>query len=117
MHRPAFRDLGGVRRSLQPFNGLPRPGMIGRSQRPRGPQQMKLRLIGRFALLVLAAGPALADEPSVLAPGASPELLQEQGAGEGPAWHPSLGLLTSGGGDIVRRDLGGKVSVYRQGGG
>ncbi len=25
-----------------------------------------------------------------------PQLLQESGAGEGPAWHPELGLLTSG---------------------
>jgi gluconolactonase len=31
--------------------------------------------------------------------------------------HPTLGLLTSGGGDIVRRDLGGRVSVYRKGAG
>ena len=48
-------------------------------------------------------------------PGASPGLLQEQG--EGPAWHQSLGLLTSGGGGIVRRDPGGRDSVYRKGAG
>lgn len=49
----------------------------------------------------------------ILAPGAKPELLQEEGAGEGPAWHPQLGLLTSGEGNINRRDRDGKRSVYR----
>ncbi|WP_442510690.1 SMP-30/gluconolactonase/LRE family protein [Novipirellula sp. SH528] len=42
-----------------------------------------------------------------------PELLQDHGAGEGPVWHPRLGLLTSGEGNINRRDLAGKTSVYR----
>jgi len=45
----------------------------------------------------------------------APEMLQEHGAGEGPAWHPKLGLLTSGDGDVVRRGLDGNVSVYRKG--
>lgn len=53
-------------------------------------------------------------EKSVLAPGAEPELLQEHGAGEGPAWHPELGLLSSGEGNINRRDRDGKSSIYRQ---
>ncbi len=48
-----------------------------------------------------------------MAPGAKPQLLQETGAGEGPAWHPELGLLTSGDGHIMRRDRDGKASVYR----
>lgn len=43
-----------------------------------------------------------------------PELLQEHGAGEGPAWHPELGLLTSGEGNINLRDKSGKSYVYRQ---
>jgi gluconolactonase len=51
---------------------------------------------------------------SVVAPGAKPQLLQESGAGEGPAWHPELGLLTSGEGHIMRRDRDGKMSVYRK---
>jgi gluconolactonase len=79
-----------------------------------------MRLEGRRALVVLAAlavRPAFAEGPGILAPGARPELVQERGAGEGPAWHPKLGLLTSGGGDIVRRDRDGKVSVYRKGAG
>ena len=43
-----------------------------------------------------------------------PELLQETGAGEGPAWHPELGLLTSGEGNINLRDRSGKQTVYRE---
>ncbi len=42
----------------------------------------------------------------------SPVLLQESGAGEGPAWHPELGLLTSGEGNINRRNKDAKVSVF-----
>lgn len=50
----------------------------------------------------------------VFAPDAKPQLLQEHGAGEGPAWHPELGLLTSGDGHIYRRDRNGQVTVYRR---
>jgi gluconolactonase len=81
---------------------------------------MNLQQTGRLALAfltLLATKPVAAQEPAILAPDASPGLLQERGAGEGPAWHPTLGLLTSGGGDVVRRDLGGRVSVYRKGAG
>jgi gluconolactonase len=53
-------------------------------------------------------------QDSVVLPGEKPVMLQEHGAGEGPAWHPKLGLLTSGGGHIYRRDLAGKVSIYRE---
>jgi gluconolactonase len=64
-----------------------------------------------FALLVLLSPtPPAADPPQ-------PVLLQSTGAGEGPAWHPELGLLTSGEGHVMRRDLGGKVSVYVEGAG
>lgn len=58
---------------------------------------------------------ASADEPrSVVAPGDKPVLLQESGAGEGPAWHPELGLLTSGDGHVMRRSREGQSSVYLQ---
>jgi gluconolactonase len=39
-------------------------------------------------------------------------MLQETGAGEGPAWHPELGLLTSGNGHIMRRSRDGASSVF-----
>lgn len=68
--------------------------------------------------ILLALCPALltADD-SVLEPGAKAEMIQEHGAGEGPAWHPKLGLLTSGEGNINLRDKAGKSSVYRKGAG
>lgn len=42
-----------------------------------------------------------------------PKLLQEHGAGEGPAWHPEKGLFTSGEGNINLRSLNGETSVYQ----
>lgn len=57
--------------------------------------------------------PVRGDEP-VLETAAKPQLLSETGAGEGPAWHPELGLLTSGDGHIMRRDKAGQMSVYRR---
>src|SRR3954453_21554557 len=65
------------------------------------------------AVVILLQCACSAEEP-VLATPEGPRMLQEQGAGEGPAWHPELGLLTSGGGHIYRRDRGGKVSIYRE---
>jgi gluconolactonase len=62
--------------------------------------------------LVLCLTTAAFAADSVVAPGARPQLLQESGAGEGPAWHPELGVLTSGEGHIMRRDRDGKLSVY-----
>ena len=56
---------------------------------------------------------ATADE-AILAPGKTPKLLQQTGAGEGPVWHPELGLLTSGDGHIMRRDLSGKQTIFRK---
>ncbi len=42
----------------------------------------------------------------------SPKMLQSHGAGEGPAWNDDLGLLTSGEGNVNRRDIHGRSSVY-----
>lgn len=62
-----------------------------------------------------AAFVAEAADDAPFAPGTKPELLQESGAGEGPAWHPELGLLTSGGdGHIWRRDRDGKQTIFRK---
>ena len=43
----------------------------------------------------------------------APQQLLEQGAGEGPAYHPELGVLFSGEGQIQRYDLQGKLQLYR----
>ena len=44
----------------------------------------------------------------------SPTQVLDQRAGEGPAWHPFHGLYFSGGGDITRIDLTGRVTEYRK---
>jgi gluconolactonase len=56
------------------------------------------------------AKPDSAD--GILEGDSAPELLQEQGAGEGPVWHPELGLLTSGEGHVMRRAKDGTISIY-----
>jgi hypothetical protein len=61
---------------------------------------------------LLATGRGLIAQP-IAAEGERPVMLQERGAGEGPAWHPELGLLTSGGGHIYRRAKDGTVSIQR----
>ncbi len=42
-----------------------------------------------------------------------PRMILEKGAGEGPAWHPKLGMLFSGGGHIQRLTRDGQLTVYR----
>src|SRR5262245_39931086 len=67
-------------------------------------------------ILFLLGTPA-ADEP-VFEPGAALKVLAEgETAGEGPAWDPDLGVLTSGAGNINRYDRAGQSSVYRKGAG
>ena len=51
---------------------------------------------------------------SVFEAGASPVQLLDTGAGEGPAWHPQLGLLFSGGGRIGQYTTDGQAAVYRE---
>ena len=74
--------------------------------------RIRVRWLGLIGMLFSTA--SIATENVIVEPGQSPVMLQEEGAGEGPAWHPDLGLLTSGGGHIYRRDLTGKSSVYRK---
>ncbi len=48
-------------------------------------------------------------------PDAEPVEILKSGAGEGPAWHPELGILFSGDGHIQRWDVQqGQFSVYRE---
>ncbi len=67
-----------------------------------------------LSLIALGISSVAPADDTVLAPDAKPRLLQERGAGEGPAWHPELGLLTSGDGHTYRRDRDGKVTIHRK---
>lgn len=85
------------------------------SRKPRMTVESYARWLCVCAALLGMRRPVGADGPrSVIAPGDKPVLLQESGAGEGPAWHPELGLLTSGDGDVMRRSRDGKASTYLQ---
>lgn len=66
------------------------------------------------ALLAVVLPASAADEP-IFAPGAKLKVEAEKGsAGEGPAWDPIFGVLTSGNGNIHRLSRDGKSSVYRE---
>ncbi len=78
-------------------------------------------LIHFFALallpfLALAGCSTVQNEaPTVWAKGAIPQEILTSGAGEGPAWHPELGLLFSGDGNVQRwSPEEGKLDVFRE---
>ncbi len=67
-------------------------------------------------LLLLISIPAFAGD--IFAPDATLKVESAKGeGGEGPAWHPELGVLTSGNDNICRLSLDGKATVYREGAG
>jgi gluconolactonase len=69
-------------------------------------------------LALVAVGQSLADEEAIFAPGAKLKVEAGEGSGgEGPAWHPKLGVLTSGNGHTYQLDLDGKSRIYRKGSG
>jgi prolyl oligopeptidase len=57
-------------------------------------------------------------EEAIFEPGAKLKVEAGGGVGgEGPAWHPKLGVLTSGNGHVNQLDREGKSQVYRKGAG
>jgi len=75
-------------------------------------------LLSLLMCAALALAPRAAAQEPIFAPGAKLKVEAEGGVGgEGPAWHPKLGLLTSGNGHINQLDRKGKSAVYRKGAG
>jgi gluconolactonase len=74
-----------------------------------------MRYAVAICLLSLAAL-SWAQEPAIFAPGAKLKIEAEgDGGGEGPAWHPKLGVFTSGNnGHIYLLGLDGKSRIYRK---
>lgn len=66
-----------------------------------------------LTFLLVPSFPAADD--SIFAAGAKLKVEAEGGvADEGPAWHPELGLLSTGNGHINQLDLKGKSRIYRK---
>ena len=66
-----------------------------------------------LTVMLIAAIPAWADE--IFDPKSKLKVEAGDGVGgEGPAWHPELGVLTSGNGNINRLSHDGKSSIYRK---
>src|SRR5262245_36708745 len=75
---------------------------------------MRYSTLVAVSLLLTLASFVSADE-AIFAPGASLRLEAGGGAGgEGPAWHPKLGVLSSGNGHIYQLDRKGKSRIYRK---
>src|SRR5260370_40445445 len=65
-------------------------------------------------VLISLASRASAQD-AIFAPGAKLKVEAEGGVGgEGPAWHPKLGLLTSGNDHINQLDRAGKSRIHRR---
>lgn len=68
-----------------------------------------------LGLVCVLCSVGLADDQPIFENGAKLKVLASgDTAGEGPAWDPKLGILTSGAGNINRFDHNGKSSVYRK---
>src|SRR5947209_13211290 len=62
--------------------------------------------------------PASGAEEAIFEHGAKLKVEAAGGAGgEGPAWHPKLGVLSSGNGHVYRLDRAGKSTIHRKGAG
>ena len=73
--------------------------------------------LASLAIIFVTLQTHLHADDAVFARGAKPKLVLKSGAGEGPAWHPKLGLLMSGDGNVNRLGLDGKLHVYLKGAG
>ncbi len=66
-----------------------------------------------LALVVWRPGCYAAATSAVFPPQAKPAQILSEGAGEGPAWHPEMGLFFSGQNQIRRLDRAGSLHIYR----
>src|SRR5262245_50441797 len=83
---------------------------------PEAPPMCRQLLLA-LCLILLIACAARADEP-IFAPESPLKVVAENGAGgEGPAWDPKLGVLSSGNGHINQLDRDGKSRIFRNGAG
>ncbi|HZY84874.1 MAG TPA: SMP-30/gluconolactonase/LRE family protein [Gemmataceae bacterium] len=77
-----------------------------------------MRCLFVVAVSVSLLAPAGRAEEAIWAPGAKLKVEAEGGAGgEGPAWHPKLGVLSSGNGHVYQLTRDGKSRIFRKGAG
>jgi hypothetical protein len=108
-------DAGDAEQNLKPITNdfflLGRP--------PMRAANCALSCLGLSATILLSL-PLLSqaadkETDDIFVPGANLKVEGKEGAGgEGPAWHPKLGVLMSGGGHIYRLDRQGKLSIHRK---
>src|SRR5690349_11697944 len=65
--------------------------------------------------LLFVVSSAFAADDAIFEPGAKLKVESKDGSGgEGPAWHPKLGVLTSGNGHTYQLDPQGKSTIWRK---
>jgi gluconolactonase len=76
-----------------------------------------MRFAAMALILMVVPTTLCAQEPAIFEPGSKLKVEAEgEGGGEGPAWHPKLGVFTSGGdGHLHLLGLDGKQKIYRKG--
>lgn len=76
---------------------------------------MRCCFVAGLWILLLLSPAVWAGEEAIFAPGEKLKTLAGGGVGgEGPAWDPELGLLTSGNDNVNRLDRKGKSTIYRK---
>jgi gluconolactonase len=74
-----------------------------------------IRSVALSLVLAAALARATCAQEAIFAPKAVLKVEAEGGAGgEGPAWHPELGVLMSGNGHTYRLDREGKLHIFRK---
>src|SRR5437763_16500870 len=76
-----------------------------------------MRYLFYIPLCLAALLPAWAadTDDAIFEPGAKLKTESGKGSGgEGPAWHPKLGVLTSGNNHIMQLDRDGQSKIYRK---
>src|SRR5262249_25679367 len=118
---PATWSCGSSRSSTpsSPCSSSARSGSSrwtgGREGRPPLTTRRRSMRLARATLVMLSLASAATAEEAIFAPGGKLKVEAGKGAGgEGPAWHPTLGVLTSGAGHIWQLDPAGTSRIYRK---
>jgi gluconolactonase len=84
----------------------------------KNPDLIAFTLLAAAGIFATGCSTSQKESAPIWASDETPKELLSSGAGEGPAWHPELGMLFSGDGNIQRwNPETGELSVFREGAG
>src|SRR5262249_48266416 len=104
-----------VRRGVARARDRSQPAAVTPGSQPRQPSHRGLTMTRITAIVVVFIATAAWAEEPIFAPGATLKVEVENGSGgEGPAWHPQLGVPSSGNGHVNQLGRDGTSRVYRK---